>query len=134
MDKGQTASDFGFAVSLFEFGADFTLVYFNMYEDCDVEALMQSVGQITNLAAIAGNFLITVALAIYDYLVDENPDSVFARIDAECAKKKVKEEQTEEEWFKEHYEAIGIYCGNAMSTMFNFIIPIFKVNEYGVEG
>ena len=55
-DKGGTATDAAYMMTLLNLSTEAQLVYFNMFADCYFELLMIQVGKITNTSAAGMNF------------------------------------------------------------------------------
>ena len=66
IEKGQSATDFAYMITLFTVFQEFNLVFFNMYADCYFELLLIQLGKITNNSAAAANFLQTVVIELYE--------------------------------------------------------------------
>mgnify|MGYP006091800863 FL=1 len=66
IEKGESATDFAYLITLFTVFQEFNLVFFNMYADCYFELLLIQFGKITNNSAAAGNFLQTVVIELYE--------------------------------------------------------------------
>ena len=67
LSKGETPSDLGFFMQLFESMAEFQIVFFNVYSDCYIESLLIQLGKITNSNAGAGDFLVVVGTSLLEY-------------------------------------------------------------------
>ena len=70
IEKGETATDAAYFITLFTVLQEFNLVFFNMYADCYFELLLIQLGKITNNSASAGNFLQTIAIMLYETYIE----------------------------------------------------------------
>ena len=118
MEKGKTATDAAYFITLFTVFQEINLVYFNMYADCYVELLLIQMGKITNNSAAAGNFLQTVAISLYETYI-ETTGNLFTLNELIAAGGTDKE--------------IGFQLGVVVQETFQWTVPTFKVNEFGVE-
>ena len=66
-NKGNTPTDMGFLISMYEFVVDITLVYFNFYTDCKFELLLISLGQLLSKSSSAFNYSNAVGFLMYEY-------------------------------------------------------------------
>ena len=66
IEKGESATDLAYLITLFTVYQEFSLVFFNVYADCYFELLLIQLGKITNNSAAAGNFLQTIAITLYE--------------------------------------------------------------------
>ena len=65
--KGQQATDGGFQSQLFESLVDFGLLFFNVYNSCYVDNLLQIIGKMTSGQAMAGDYMLNLGTEFYAY-------------------------------------------------------------------
>lgn len=70
--KGNTPTDFGFILSMFEFFVDVSLVGFNFYNDCKLELLMIVLGSFLSKTSSAYNFGNNMSYVVYNGYSDYN--------------------------------------------------------------
>ena len=78
MNKGNTPTDFGFAISIYEFMTDISLILFNLYSQCQLELMLISLGSFTSKTSSAFNLSNSVGYVMYEWYVwqDENSKGV----------------------------------------------------------
>ena len=120
IEKGESATDFAYLITLFTVFQEFNLVFFNLYADCYFELLLIQLGKITNNSAAAGSFLQTVVIELYE-TYSEGTGALKALNDLIAV-----DTTTDKE--------IGQQLGVLFSQTFQWTVPTFKVNEFEVEG
>ena len=118
IEKGESATDFAYLITLFTVFQEFNLVFFNMYADCYFELLLIQLGKITNNSAAAGNFLQTVVIQLYETY--SQGTGALKKLNT------IIEDETSTD------KAIGQQVGVLFSNTFGWTVPTFKVNEFDV--
>ena len=129
-EKGGTATDAAYMMTLFNVMSEAQLVWFNLFTSCYFELLMIQVGKITNSSAAGMNFAQTIGITLYEsycegtgYLVQLNKAA--ATFDKGCSIFDSTNCQTE-------HKNVGFYLGNIIKENMQWSVPTFKVNEFGV--
>ena len=120
-DKGGTATDMAYMMTMVNLLTEAQLVFFNMYADCYLELLMIQVGKITNSSAAGMNFGQTVLFT----LMETYQDSVGNLYDLNVAAADYEDEDDD--------YSIGLLLGYVFSENMQWTVPTFKVNEFGGE-
>ena len=68
--KGNTPTDTGFLLSMFEFLVDVSLVGFNFYNDCKIELLLIVLGSFLSKTSSAYNFGNNISYVLYNGFSD----------------------------------------------------------------
>ena len=110
--KGDTATDIGYWIHLFEIMSSGLLVTFNVFEFCYTNLFLITLGQITNSSSIAGNFVTDLATVGIETCTGAGPyfqlwGSLY-------------DGSTDEE--------VGALFATVFTDIFNFEVPTFKVN------
>ena len=117
LSKGETPTDMGFLITLFEAMTEFSLVYFNVYVDCYFELLLIAVGKITASNAGAGNFLLTVFTSTYEYFYNSTGNV----------------KTLDDSLQGSDLELIGKNLGAVIQELLTWSIPTYQVNAYEME-
>ena len=69
MNKGNTPTDFGFLISMYEFMTDISLILFNLYRECQLELVLINLGSFTSKTSSAFNLSNSVGYVMYEWYV-----------------------------------------------------------------
>lgn len=124
LNKGNTPTDTGFAISLYEFVIDISLVFFNFYSACQFELLLINLGSYFSKTSSAFNFSNSIGYVMYQWFQEETDSPIYAlnsatyNYDPSTAGEKEK-------------ELVGFTLGAVIKQITSFNIPVYEVNAFG---
>ena len=128
LNKGNTPTDFGFAISLWEFMSDVVLIFFNFYTECQFELMLINLGSFTSKTSSAFNFSNSVGYMMYQWYIykfsDSNAASPIKNLEDSTANF-VYDSATDDEKYQ-----FGRYLGAVVKQIFSFQIPVYQVNAF----
>ena len=132
MNKGKTASDFGYMVQLYSMYQDFQLVGLNVFNGCNVDLLLIQLGKISRSTGAATNVLTTIGFEIYQYYFgDETTQQETSMYQLEQVFAQTSDDETEN-------AALALQKGKKLATflgtLLQYEIPTFVVDAYGAQG
>ena len=128
-EKGGTATDAAYMMTLFNVATEAQLVWFNLFADCYLELLMIQVGKITNSSAAGMNFAQTIGITLYETYCEGTGYLVALNQAAAGFTKGCSIGTTDCD--KEH-TTVGKNLGEVVKENMQWSVPTFKVNEFGV--
>ena len=74
ISKGNTPTDTGYVMSLFEFLVDLSLVGFNFYKDCNLELILIVFGSFLSKSSSSFNYVNNVSYVLLNMYTDKKSD------------------------------------------------------------
>ena len=118
-EKGIQGTDGGFQSQVFESLIDFGLLFFNVYNSCYVDNLLQIIGKMTSGQAMAGDYMLNLGTEFYAYYQKSSESKILAL------------ETALADTSNTSYEPIGYAIGAILTEAFDYSIPVYVFDEYG---
>ena len=114
--KGEVATDIGYAIHVADIMQSLSLVFFNMYANCYIQTLIVNIGKVVNSPALAGNIGVTLGYELYSYY--QKSGALYAVNEAM-------------DTVPLDFMNVGTKMGIVVSQILVFTIPVFKFDEFG---
>ena len=118
-EKGIQGTDGGFQSQVFESLVDFGLLFFNVYNSCYMDNLLQIIGKMTSGQAMAGDYMLNLGTEFYAYY-QKSPESKIILLETAL-----------KDTTNTSYEPIGYAIGAILTEAFDYSIPVYIYDEYG---